>query len=172
MIPLFGLIALGIVLVLPSPARADCSGESAAEELEQRADVVFRGRVLHVGPVRRSPEGQNWTPHAVVTFEVLESWKGTSGRRLQVAEVLDLGDLSLGLMKRDEEWVVFAWTVPTPENGRHVVPTLPQDSPTRLTTSGCGGAVRLLPSTREKGASARDLLHQLRRLHRQGAKAR
>ncbi len=120
------------------PAHAcSCPPPPGAVEQLQKADAVFSGEVVAVETVSVSPLETNvWGPslpfprqleHALVTFDVDESWKGVSAEPVVVRNAYQPGSSCEGGFDKGERYLVHAHS------------NQDEDVPLSASTHVCGG---------------------------------
>jgi hypothetical protein len=78
------IVCLGLVLVVPGPARADCSGPESPRAAFGKAVAVFEGQVVERRELESLAGGRRIE---AVRFSVGRQWKGLGGRREVVLAV-------------------------------------------------------------------------------------
>lgn len=101
-----------LFLLLGAKEVAACSCAGPSGELRPRAEVkaataVFIGRAVDREEIRIAVPGTGDIVHYRYTFEVSESWKGVSARRIRVVTGSGGGDC--GLIFQSGEYLVFAY---------------------------------------------------------------
>ena len=127
------------LVVLGSPAAADCDRPGSALTALKRADVVFRGKVrdIRTSGTPSSVDNPGWSGW-IVTFDVSQVWKGPVGQQFVLHNVRVAPDDAFTEFERGADYLVIANQNPQSKSDRFNI-----KAPT-YGAHGCGGTTSLL----------------------------